>query len=187
MSDSNPGPSRSAGSLRPPEEVRAGALELLLVIIDEAFDRRAWHGPNLWGAVRRIRAEEAAWRAAPTRHSIQEIVVHCAYWKYIVRRRLTGDRRLRFPERGSDWFQRPEEPSEPRWRGDLDLLATQHASLRDLIAGQAPESIEGHDAGDRRARLVRGIAAHDVYHAGQIRLLRRMFGERGSPEVGDVR
>jgi uncharacterized damage-inducible protein DinB len=157
----------------------AGPLGLLLAAIDEAFDGSAWHGPNLWNSVRRVGAAEAAWRPASSRHSIQEVAVHCAYWKYIVRRRLTGDRRLRFPERGSDWFQRPQKPDESRWREDLELLAAQHASLRGMVAALSPESLEAGDAALRRARLLRGIAAHDVYHAGQIRLLRRLYADRG--------
>ncbi len=32
----------------------AREIEILLDLVDEAFDRKAWHGPNLWGAVRRL-------------------------------------------------------------------------------------------------------------------------------------
>ena len=49
---------------------------------------------------------ESAWRPHPARHSIQEIVVHAAYWKYAVRRRLKGEKRGSFPLKGSDWFRR---------------------------------------------------------------------------------
>lgn len=77
---------------------------LLVSLVDEAFNRNAWHGPTLWGALRGVTSEQAAWRPAPDRHNIWEIAVHAAYWKHMVRRRITGDRRLRFPLRGKDWF-----------------------------------------------------------------------------------
>ena len=64
--------------------------ELLLATIDAGYDRRSWHGPNLRGALRGVSIAEAAWRPAFGRHNIWELTVHSAYWKYDIRRRLTG-------------------------------------------------------------------------------------------------
>ena len=80
--------------------------ERLIRVLDEGFDRKAWHGPNLRGAIRGIIASEAVLRRAGGRHNIWEVVVHATYWKYAVRRRLTGGRRRSFGERGSNWFAR---------------------------------------------------------------------------------
>ena len=54
-------------------------IELLLGLLDEAFDKKAWHGPNLRGAVRGVSSDEAAWRPSPDRHNVWEIMVHAAY------------------------------------------------------------------------------------------------------------
>ena len=67
--------------------------QLFLQLIDEAYKNRAWHGTNLRGSIRGLSAQQAAWRPAPTRHNIWEIVVHTAYWKYVVRRRLLGEKK----------------------------------------------------------------------------------------------
>ena len=83
-------------------------LALLVRLLDEGFDRRAWHGPNLRGTLRGVPAADAARRPAPDRHSIWEIAVHAAYWKYAVRRRITGAGRGSFPLKGSNWFGRPD-------------------------------------------------------------------------------
>ena len=90
----------------------------LLRILDEAYNQRAWHGPNLRGSVRGLSAKEAAWRPSPGRRNIWEIVVHAAYWKYAVRRRLTGAKRGSFALQGSNWFERPVSLSEKAWRAD---------------------------------------------------------------------
>jgi len=66
------------------------AVAVLVKTLDEAFDRKGWHGANLRGSIRGMAADTAAWRPAPGRHNIWEIVVHAAYWKYAVRRRLLG-------------------------------------------------------------------------------------------------
>ena len=63
-------------------------IALLLRELDLAFDHTSWHGPNLRGGLRRVTADEAEWRPSLNRHSIAEQVLHAAYWKYTVRRRL---------------------------------------------------------------------------------------------------
>ena len=52
---------------QPPALTRrpAGEIALLLRLIDESYDRKAWHGPNLKGSIRRLSAREAAWRPSP--------------------------------------------------------------------------------------------------------------------------
>jgi len=154
------------------------AIELLLAALDEAYDRRSWHGTNLRGSLRGMSVEEAAWRPAPGRHSAWELAVHCAYWKYAVRRRLTGAKRGSFPLAGSSWFPRPEPggSTEAAWRSDLRLLAAEHRALWEAVAGLAPADLARRPAGGREtvAGLVRGVVAHDLYHAGQIQLLARL-------------
>src|SRR5262245_55593629 len=102
-------------------------IQLLLGLLDEAYDTKAWHGPNLRGALRRVSAEQAARRPAPGRHNVWELAVHAAYWKYAVRRRLAGEKRGSFAIAGSNWFARPEgSPSEALWKKDLALLEAEH-------------------------------------------------------------
>jgi len=142
--------------------------------LDEAFKGPAWHGPTLLGSLRGVDARRAAWRPAPGRHNIREIVVHAAYWKYVVRRRLTGEKRGRFPLRGSNWFA---VPGKRTWEDDVKLLVEQHAQLRDAVRRlprRRLRAIVAH-ARDTAAYTIRGIAAHDLYHAGQIQLLKRLM------------
>src|SRR6266446_6027379 len=79
-------------------------IRLLVSLIDQAYEKKAWHGPNLKGSLRGLTAAEAAWRPQPQRRSIAEIVLHAAYWKYIVRRRLRSEKRGSFDLKGSNWF-----------------------------------------------------------------------------------
>lgn len=147
----------------------------LLALLDEAFEKASWHGPNLRGALRGVSAEEAAWRPAPGRHSIHELCVHAAYWKYAVRRRLTGEKRGTFAARGSNWFARPA-PDPALWRADLRRLSEEHRLLRAAVAALSPRDLRRGPPGARQGagRLVRGSAAHDLYHAGQVQLLKRL-------------
>ena len=150
-------------------------INLLLAALDESFHGRAWHGPTLRGSLRGVTERAAAWRPAPNRHSIWEIVVHAAYWKYAVRARLTGVKRGSFALDGSNWFARPI--SSRRWADDIRLLGDEHRLLRQAIASLPVRALDRRLPGrrDTAAYMLRGIAAHDVYHAGQIQLLKRLM------------
>jgi uncharacterized damage-inducible protein DinB len=133
--------------------------------------------------VRRVDVETAAWRPQPGRHNIWEIVVHCAYWKYAVWRRLSGAARASFSLRGSNWFERPVETSEAAWREDVRLLEQWHRTLRDVVAEFPASKLGATPRGSRFTlrELITGAAAHDLYHAGQIQLLRRLRSTQLTP------
>jgi hypothetical protein len=155
-------------------------LELLLTLIDEAYEQQSWHGPNLRGSLRGVSEEEASWRPGKHRHNIWEIAVHATYWKYAVRRRLLGEKRGSFPLKGSNWFVRPDTHGGRTWEDDLALLGQEHRAMRRAIAGLPDADLEKKTARSKitTSRLVRGIAAHDLYHAGQIQLLKKLKSHR---------
>jgi len=158
--------------------VAADARRILLDLIDEAFDHRSWHGTTLLGSIRGVTAARAAARPSPRRHNIWELAVHAAYWKYAVRRRLTGEERGSFALEGSNWFVRPASRANRNraWRADVRLLIDEHRRLRAAIAALDPRRLARPLGRERysAAFLIRGIAAHDLYHAGQIQLLKKL-------------
>jgi DinB superfamily len=145
---------------------------VILALLAEAYSKKTWHGPNLRQSLRGVSAKEAAWRPAPGRHNIWELVLHAAYWKYAVRRRIEGGKRGSFILKGSNFFPRPEKgkATEAAWNQDLALLEREHQALELAIrrALKSPRAVKLLPA-------LYGVAFHDVYHAGQIRLLRRMI------------
>lgn len=152
----------------------------LLKIIDQAYDHRSWHGTNLRGSIRGVSLKQAAWRPAPGRHNIWELVVHAAYWKYAVSRRFTGEARGSFPLKGSNFFSRPQEATEKEWRADVQLLERMHRLLRQCIQDLSPGDLSRIPKGSKVSNefLITGIAAHDLYHCGQIQLLKKLSTAR---------
>lgn len=151
----------------------------LVQLLDEGYSKAAWHGPNLRGSIRGLTAREAAWRPGRGRHNIWEIAVHAAYWKYAVRQRLLGEKRGTFAYESRNWFARTEKTSEPAWKRDVALLAAEHKKLRAVVAAFPPAALDRPSRGHSQiARWqIEGIAFHDVYHAGQIQLLKRLLNE----------
>jgi hypothetical protein len=140
--------------------------EHLLRILDEGFDKRAWHGPNLRGSLRGVDATKAARRPPNANHSIWELALHAAYWKYVIRRRLTGAKRGAFARVPSN-FPKIPKPTAAAWKADIALLEEEHRLLRALVASTRFTA--------KQEFSIRGAALHDVYHAGQIRLLRKLL------------
>lgn len=149
-------------------------LNVLLAAFDNAY-KRGWHGPGLRGALRGVKAAEALWRPGKGRHNIWELTVHAAYWKYAARRKLAGGiKRGSFALKGSNWIASPhiapDIGNDDTWRETVALLDREHRALREVIAALSPAVLD-----DRKMiRIVYGVIAHDVYHAGQIQLVKRL-------------
>jgi hypothetical protein len=154
------------------EQAEMDSDSVLLDLFEEGFERKTWHGPNLWQSLKGVTAREAAWRPAPNRHNIWEETLHAAYWKYVVRRSLAGSKRGSFVLKGSNFFPRPEhaKETEAAWKLDKAILRHEHEQLRAAIRSAMKKPLSA-----KARRMLWGVAFHDVYHAGQIRLLRRLM------------
>ena len=144
---------------------------VILALLDEGYSKKTWHGPNLRQSLKGVSAQQAAWRPGPGRHNIWEVMLHAAYWKYAVRRRLDGGKPGGFVLKGSNFFARPEKgnATEAAWQADQAILKNEHHAMLESI-----KKILSSPNGAKRLPMIYGIAFHDVYHAGQIRLLRRL-------------
>lgn len=153
-------------------------IKLLLEVYDQAFDHTAWHGTNLRGSIKGLKLSELLWRPQQKRHDSWEIALHCAYWKYVVWRRLTGKgKRGDFPRRPSDWPKHSQKPNNNEWQSDLELLLNYHNILRTAIAEFPDDKLYNCPKGSKviYIQTIYGIASHDLYHAGQIQLIKRML------------
>jgi len=151
--------------------------KLLLEFFDQAFTAPSWHGTPLRGSLRGITARDAVWRPGPTRHCIWDLVLHTAYWKCMVRRRLLRDPEIWFPRDGANWPALPKARTTAEWQRDRRLLDEQHRLLRHAIARLRPAELGRrgwHSKWPIKAEVY-GIASHDLYHAGQIQLLKRLM------------
>ncbi len=147
-------------------------IQLVLALLDEAYEKKTWHGPNLKQSIKGVTARQAAWRASSGRHNVWEVTLHAAYWKYALRRRIEGGKRGSFALKGSNFFPRPEKGklNETAWAADKKLLEREHRALRAAVA-----QVLHTPRAARFMPQLYGIAFHDIYHAGQIRLLRRLM------------
>lgn len=141
-----------------------------------------WHGPSLAGILDGIDAAQAARKASPDAHSIWEILVHMTGWTREVAARVRG-RKAGEPEHG-DWPPIGEW-SETRWAAAQADHLSAHRELLDLVRSLPEAALDAKVAGEPTASIGAGISVkatlygllqHDVYHAGQIALLKKLTG-----------
>jgi uncharacterized damage-inducible protein DinB len=138
-----------------------------------AFEGNAWHGPAVRELLADITAATAAARPLSSAHSIWEIVLHMATWEEVVRRRLQGETVADLPSE-QDWPPL-RDSSEAAWRQAVQALEQANRTLRQTIAraneARLAEIVPGKD--HSVYVMLHGIIQHDLYHAGQIAVLKK--------------
>lgn len=153
----------------------------VLELLDPPKGFKPWHGgPTLSGALRGVDYEQAQWKPYPGRHSIWELVLHIGYWRYAVRRHLDPRSEKGFGRSPANWPVVLHETPEG-WKKDKLLVQHECRQLVEAIKRFSPERLDD-PVPDKTTwtydQLLNGIAAHDVYHIGQIQLMKRLYKEK---------
>jgi len=140
--------------------------------LDRTFRGDAWHGPSLRAVLVDVDATSAAARPITPAHTIWELTLHAAVWMDVVRRRLQGE--IVEPTDLEDWPP-TGETSEQHWRDALYALDSAADRLLGAVRVLSPADLDRITPGkshDNRLMLL-GVIEHNLYHAGQIAVLRR--------------
>lgn len=154
-------------------------LDYILETLDPPANKDLWFGgASPLGSLRGVSAEAAAWKPAPDRHSIWELALHVAYWRYAVRRLLLDEEKGGFPRSPSNWPDVPEPADADAWKEDLALCRAEEKRLLEAVRAVDPDRLDETPPGnDNRtvADLLMGIVMHDTYHTGQIQIMKRLY------------
>ncbi|UCG87859.1 MAG: DinB family protein [Gemmatimonadota bacterium] len=157
-------------------------LREILKLLDPPAGRRLWYGgATVAGCLRGITPEQAAWKPAAKRNSVWELTLHLAYWKYAVRRNLEALPQGTFARSPANWPAVPEPADAPQWKADRALLRSEHMLLVNAVRAFEPQRLDETAPGSGAYRFVDllfGIVSHDLYHVGQIQVLKRMYETR---------
>lgn len=141
--------------------------------LKRAYQGEAWHGPSLCELLNGVTAAQAAARPIPNTHTIWELVNHIIAWEQIAKRRLEGDPVKNPPNEMN--FPPVSDTSETAWQATLQHLTDSNQALRNAVKkiddakleAIVPEAIYSNYA------MLHGVIQHDLYHAGQIALLKK--------------
>jgi|SRR5712671_1241146 len=137
-----------------------------------AFDGTAWHGPSLMALLENVDAATAAARPLPKVHSIWELVLHIAAWDAAGCRRLGGNKTQLT---GTANFPVAPTPTEAAWRKAVAEVKRTHDLLVNMVAALPDSRLYDRVPGKRYDFyfMFHGIAQHELYHAGQIAILKK--------------
>ena len=138
-----------------------------------AFQGEAWHGPSLRELLDGVSARQAAQRPLGAAHTIWELVLHIAVWEDVVRRRLGGEQISELAA-DRDWPQLHDR-GEASWRETLEALERGHQRLLAAVEGLTDQRLTETVRGESYSAyaMLHGLIQHDLYHAGQIALLKK--------------
>jgi uncharacterized damage-inducible protein DinB len=144
--------------------------------MDRAFAGEAWHGPSLMQLLGGVNAKDAAAHPIHDAHSIWELVNHIAAWKTIVQHRAAGEA-VKDVTAEQDWPP-PFEVTEVAWTRALEDLKESHGRLRGVVEGLSDDQLKQKAPGEEYSVyfMVHGLIQHDLYHAGQIAILKKALG-----------
>jgi len=137
--------------------------------LHRAFNGKAWHGPSVKEALEGVSAGTALARPLTAAHSIWELVNHLTAWISEADATVRG-KPYESMKGEKDWPPVTEISSEA-WEQSLKRMETAEASLEEALQALPPDKL---GEGDRSLYyLVNGIAQHNLYHAGQMMLLKK--------------
>jgi len=141
--------------------------------LERAFDGRAWHGPSVMKLLSGVEADEAAARPLEGRHTIWELVLHIAAWDDVVRRVLMGEKMVSLS--GEEDWPPVGSTGEAAWRQDADDLRRVHKELVEALSEFSEARLDDTVPGASFSfyTMLHGVVQHDLYHAGQMAILRR--------------
>jgi len=154
-------------------------IEKIIDQLQRSFKKDSWSGPSLQEVLADVAADLAAARPIENAHTIWEIVLHVAAWKGVVRQRIEG-KPVRIPEEG-DWPPVTDISKSP-WRKTLAFLEQRHDELVKVVRSLSDNRLEdilitehSRETGGGVSCYItlHGIIQHDLYHAGQIALLKK--------------
>ena len=141
-----------------------------------AFDGQAWHGDSVFEILEGITAAQAAARPIPDAHTIWELLLHIAAWDGAVLRRMGG---AAVALTDAEDFPPVTDASETAWHSALADARRIHEKLVAAVAA-FPDSRLGEIVPDKEGEhytfyyMLHGVAQHELYHAGQIALLKKL-------------
>lgn len=138
-----------------------------------AFEGDAWHGDSLLEILEGVDAKTAAARPIAGAHSIWELVLHIAAWDGAVLRRMHADVPVELDDEEN--FPAVTNQSEAGWQDAKRHARHTHENLIKSVA-EFPESRLGETIPGKDydfTNMLMGVVQHELYHAGQIALLKK--------------
>jgi uncharacterized damage-inducible protein DinB len=142
-------------------------------LLERTFDGEAWHGDSITRILQGITSEKALQKPIRNVHSIWEIVLHMIAWEHVVVTCLQGETYEGVQDE-QDWPP-VKETDQEAWQSALKRLAETTSKLKELMLSFPEAKLHEKVPGRNFTfyRLLHGMIQHNLYHGGQIAMLKK--------------
>ncbi|WP_215239867.1 DinB family protein [Dyadobacter helix] len=156
-------------------ETKDEVLRIIDLLNDTYESEEAWYGPSVVEALRDVTPKMAEKRLSTNTHSIAEIVYHMTTWRIFAVRKIQGDAEFDIKTQDKDWKKFPVV-DEFEWEAiQMELSLSQEELISELEKIESDMFLEDFVPGRDYSyyTLIHGVIQHDIYHAGQVGLIKK--------------
>lgn len=155
-----------------------------LLSLNPTSKRPAWNGaPTHLGLLRGVKPAVALYRPYPSMGCLRDIALHIAFWENSTANRLSGESvRVPFAQRKTGTPRPVDTLTAKQWKDEVAFVTATHARLVDIVTRFDPKRLDkpaDSKTGRIALEMIHGIAEHNLYHAAQIKMLKRLAKEAG--------
>ncbi len=149
-------------------------------LLQQTYDGECFHGDSIAAVLEDVDPQQSVWKPEHASHCIWQIVRHMSAWLDVIRQRFTSPTAIELD--ADENYPPTPPPTQESWN---DAKTALHASLEALIhaAGEFSENKLDQmtpERGYTYAMLLHGAVHHNLYHLGQIGLLKAMYKHRSA-------
>lgn len=156
--------------------------------LDQTFDKNPWYGEPIHSILKSVDPGNVFKSPTEGIHTIAELVTHLITYRVFAIKRLTGDDDFYVSQEKSFCWQRLYPEKKDAWDNLMDKLTTEHQHLLSILR-ESDSSILDKTVGGQSYSfryLLNGIIQHDLYHLGQIVLIKKMQQRKHQVKLGSV-
>src|SRR5688500_1556159 len=144
-------------------------IQNLFSLLKQTYEKGAWHGPSVMEGLENI-SDEQAFGRLPNTHSIIELVAHMTAWRTYIVEKLKGNVTYKVTDELNF-------PQIRNWKQAVQQLDESQAQLISAVEKFPSQKLQEQFPGPEQPftyyNVLHGIIHHDLYHTGQIMLIKK--------------
>lgn len=145
--------------------------------MDNVFNGDPWYGDSILKQLSEVSFDVANKRPAVINKSIAEILQHMINWRILAIEKMDGDALYEIEMNSTNDWNAVELENQQDWDLLVQKLEDTQDRIIEMIKSKDQDFLEQRVPGRNYSFnfLIEGIIQHDIYHLGQIGLMKRML------------
>ena len=156
------------------------AIEQLVLDFKTFYNDNPWFGDSYLDVISDITPAEAL-VPPPNQHSIAVLLWHMVKWRKALTERLLGNMDFQADVTDADNWPAATSQTPETWEAAKVAFAEQQAILLDELSKREEAFLDTDFVKGRPfRRLVNGVLQHDIYHLGQVAMVKALIRNNGT-------